>query len=121
MLSHHQIAAATRIGMLTRERDTVSACSQALEELGRALPLDLATLLSIDPLTGEHVQVAGIGYTAETSQALAAEFVDTPGIATSSGRTCRLPSPRTPTTPASVSGTAGSTPSGSARPACATP
>ncbi|WP_371664336.1 LuxR C-terminal-related transcriptional regulator [Streptomyces sp. NBC_00280] len=78
MLSHHQIAAATRIGMLTRERDTVSACSQALEELGRALPLDVATLLSIDPLTGEHVQVAGIGYTAENSQAMAAEFVDTP-------------------------------------------
>ncbi|MFI1358827.1 LuxR C-terminal-related transcriptional regulator [Streptomyces sp. NPDC020898] len=78
MLSHHQIAAATRIGMLTRERDTVSACAQALDELGRALPLDVATLLSIDPLTGEHVQVAGIGYTAANSQALAAEFIGTP-------------------------------------------
>ncbi|MDX3456418.1 LuxR C-terminal-related transcriptional regulator [Streptomyces sp. ME02-8801-2C] len=78
MLSHHQIAAATRIGMLTRERDTVSACAQALAELCHALPLDMATLLSIDPLTGEHVQVAGIGYTAENSQAMAAEFVDTP-------------------------------------------
>ncbi|WP_105972453.1 helix-turn-helix transcriptional regulator [Streptomyces geranii] len=78
MLSHHQIAAATRIGMLTRERDTVSACAQALDELARALPLDVATLLSIDPLTGAHVQIAGIGYTAENSQALAAEFVGTP-------------------------------------------
>ncbi|MDX2546053.1 LuxR C-terminal-related transcriptional regulator [Streptomyces sp. WI04-05B] len=78
MLSHHQIAAATRIGMLTRERDTVAACDQALDELRRALPLDMATLLTIDPLTGEHIQLAGIGYTAETSQALAAEFVDTP-------------------------------------------
>ncbi|MFI0509180.1 response regulator transcription factor [Streptomyces sp. WSLK1-5] len=78
MLSHHQIAAATRIGMLTRERDTASACDQALRELARALPLDAATLLAIDPLSGAHVQVAGIGYTAETSDALAAEFVTTP-------------------------------------------
>ncbi|MPY57875.1 helix-turn-helix transcriptional regulator [Streptomyces spongiae] len=78
MLSHHQIAAATRIGMLTRERDTAAACAEALRELARALPLDAATLLGIDPLTGAHVQVAGAGYTAETSQALAAEFVATP-------------------------------------------
>lgn len=78
MLSHHQIAAATRIGMLTRERDTVSACAQALRELAAALPLDAATLLTIDPLTGSHVQVAGIGYPAGVSQALAEEFVSTP-------------------------------------------
>ncbi|MBX9394622.1 LuxR C-terminal-related transcriptional regulator [Streptomyces sp. TRM72054] len=78
MLSHHQIAAATRIGMLTRERDTASACGEALRELARALPLDAATLLTIDPLTGSHVQVAGIGYPAEVSQALAGEFVATP-------------------------------------------
>ncbi|MDN0196774.1 LuxR C-terminal-related transcriptional regulator [Streptomyces sp. S.PNR 29] len=78
MLSHHQIAAATRIGMLTRERDTASACAQALRELARALPLDAATLLTIDPPTGSHVQVAGIGYPAEVSQALAGEFVATP-------------------------------------------
>ncbi|POX45699.1 LuxR C-terminal-related transcriptional regulator [Streptomyces sp. Ru72] len=78
MLSHHHIAAATRIGMLTRERDTASACAEALRELARALPLDAATLLTLDPLTGAHVQVAGIGYTAERSQALAAEFVATP-------------------------------------------
>ncbi|MFI9752983.1 response regulator transcription factor [Streptomyces collinus] len=78
MTSHHQIAAAARIGMLTRERDTASASSQALLELARALPLDAATLLSIDPLTGSHVQIASIGYTAEASQALAGEFVATP-------------------------------------------
>lgn len=78
MLSHHQIAAATRIGMLTRERDTASACDQALRELARALPLDAATLLAIDPPSGVHVQIAGIGYTAEVSDALAAEFVTTP-------------------------------------------
>ncbi|QOV34152.1 response regulator transcription factor [Streptomyces ferrugineus] len=78
MLSHHQVAAATRIGMLTREPDTVSAGAEALRELARALPLDAATLLAIDPFTGDHVQVAGIGYTAERSQALAAEFVATP-------------------------------------------
>ncbi|MGW1749558.1 LuxR C-terminal-related transcriptional regulator [Streptomyces sp. NPDC002092] len=78
MLTHQQIAAATRIGMLTRERDTATACDQALQELGRALPFDAVTLLGIDPLSGEHVQIAGVGYTAETSQALAAEFVSTP-------------------------------------------
>ncbi|GAA3840202.1 response regulator transcription factor [Streptomyces phyllanthi] len=78
MLSHHQIAAATRIGMLTRERDTAAACAEALRELAGALPLDAATLLGIDPLTGAHVQVAGVGYTADASQALAAEFVETP-------------------------------------------
>ncbi|MET8978065.1 LuxR C-terminal-related transcriptional regulator [Streptomyces sp. NPDC004539] len=78
MLSHHQVAAATRIGMLTRERDTASACAQALAELSGALPMDAATLLTLDPLTGGHVQVAGIGYPAGHSQALAAEFVATP-------------------------------------------
>ncbi|MFM9608206.1 helix-turn-helix transcriptional regulator [Streptomyces sp. V2] len=78
MLSHHQLAAATRIGMLTRERDPASACEQALRELAGALPLDAATLLSVHPVTGVHVQVAGIGYTAEVSRALAAEFVTTP-------------------------------------------
>lgn len=78
MLSHHQIAAATRIGMLTREPDTVSACDEALSELSRALPLDAATLLVLDPVTGAYHQIAGVGYTAETSQALACEFVTTP-------------------------------------------
>lgn len=78
MLSHHQIAAATRLGMLTREHDTVSACDEALRELARALPLDAATLLTVDPLTGALVQLAGIGYAAETAQALAGEFVATP-------------------------------------------
>lgn len=81
MLSHRQIAAATRIGMLTRERDTVTACAQALDELGRALPFDAVTLLAIDPVSQDHVQVAGVGYTAATSQALAAEFVSTPWYA----------------------------------------
>ncbi|WP_460060636.1 hypothetical protein [Streptomyces sp. YKOK-I1] len=46
-------------------------------ELAGALPLDAATLLAIDPVTGSHVQVAGIGYTAETSESMAAEFVAT--------------------------------------------
>ncbi|MDF3141318.1 MULTISPECIES: LuxR C-terminal-related transcriptional regulator [unclassified Streptomyces] len=78
MLTHPQIAAATRIGMLTGERDSASAGAEALRQLARALPLDAATLLALDPLTGTHVQVAGIGYTAEDSQALAAEFVETP-------------------------------------------
>ncbi|WP_149823775.1 helix-turn-helix transcriptional regulator [Streptomyces tailanensis] len=78
MLDHHQIAAATRIGMLTRERDTASACAEALRELGRALPLDAATLLEVDPITGTYVQIAGVGYDAEVSEALAAEFMSTP-------------------------------------------
>ena len=81
MLTHHQIAAATRIGMLTRERDTASACAEALHELGRALPLDAATLLEIDPITGTYAQVAGVGYDADVSTALAAEFVATPWYA----------------------------------------
>ncbi|WP_200304845.1 helix-turn-helix transcriptional regulator [Streptomyces adelaidensis] len=81
MLTHHQIAAATRIGMLTRERDTAAACAEALRELGRALPLDAATLLEIDPVTGSHVQIAGVGYDADVSEALAAEFVATPWYA----------------------------------------
>lgn len=78
MLDHHQIAAATRIGMLTRERDTASACAEALRELARALPLDAATLLERDPVTGTYAQIAGVGYDAEVSEALAAEFVSTP-------------------------------------------
>ncbi|MBV1940175.1 LuxR C-terminal-related transcriptional regulator [Streptomyces sp. BV286] len=78
MLSHRQIAAATRIGMLTRERDTAAACAEALHTLAGALPQDAATLVGLDPFTGAHVQVAGIGYTPEVSEALAAEFVGTP-------------------------------------------
>ncbi|MFI1046342.1 helix-turn-helix transcriptional regulator [Streptomyces griseoruber] len=78
MFGHRQIAAAARIGMLTRERDTAGACAEAVAELGRALPFDAVTLLSIDPVSRTHVQVAGVGYTAEDSQALAAEFVSTP-------------------------------------------
>ncbi|MEU7664748.1 hypothetical protein AB0B60_40625 [Streptomyces lincolnensis] len=81
ILSHRQIAAATRIGMLTRERGPVTACGQALRELGRALPFDAVTLLGIDPLSGVHVQIAGVGHPAETSRALAAEFVSTPWYA----------------------------------------
>ncbi|MFI1926128.1 MULTISPECIES: LuxR C-terminal-related transcriptional regulator [unclassified Streptomyces] len=81
MISHQQLAAATRIGMLTRERDTASACAQALHELARALPLDAATLLAIDPIGGAHVQLAGIGYPAGTSESLAAEFTSTPWYA----------------------------------------
>jgi DNA-binding CsgD family transcriptional regulator len=81
MVTHQQLAAVARIGMLTRERDTVSACAQALHELAAALPLDAAALLTIDPITGAHVQVAGIGYTAAASETLAAEFVATPWYA----------------------------------------
>ncbi|GAA2665589.1 response regulator transcription factor [Streptomyces vastus] len=81
MLGHQQIAAATRIGMLTRERDTTTACAQALQELGRALPFDAASLLGIDPVSGAHLQIAGVGYSAAASQALAAEFVSTPWYA----------------------------------------
>ncbi|GHH04758.1 helix-turn-helix transcriptional regulator [Streptomyces lanatus] len=78
MPSHHQLAAATRIGMLTREHDTAAACAEALRELALALPLDMATLLTRDPLTGAHLQLAGIGSTAQASEALAVEFVTTP-------------------------------------------
>jgi DNA-binding CsgD family transcriptional regulator len=100
MVSHHQLAAAARIGMLTRERDTASACAQALTELGTALPLDAATLLSIDPITRTHVQVAGIGYPAELSASLAAEFVLTPWY----GNVVRQPLPPSITEDAEDSG-----------------
>jgi DNA-binding CsgD family transcriptional regulator len=78
MFSHHQIAAATRIGMLTRERDTASACAESLHELGRVLPLDAAALVAIDPRTSDFVQMAGVGWSAETSELLAIEFAATP-------------------------------------------
>ncbi|MGW0579385.1 LuxR C-terminal-related transcriptional regulator [Streptomyces sp. NPDC002920] len=58
MISHHQIAAATRIGMLTGERDTASACAEALRLLARALPNDASTLTALDPISGAHVCVA---------------------------------------------------------------
>lgn len=81
MVSHQQLAAAARIGMLTRERDTAAARTQALHELRRALPLDAVTLMAIDPIKRTHVQVAGIGYTDVAAQVLAAEFVSTPWYA----------------------------------------
>ncbi|HKT01838.1 MAG TPA: LuxR C-terminal-related transcriptional regulator [Rugosimonospora sp.] len=78
MLEHDRIAAATRIGMLTRERDTTAACGAALSVLAGALPVDAATLVGVDPRTGRHFQVAGIGYAAEVSDRLAAQFIHTP-------------------------------------------
>ncbi|MFJ1876869.1 helix-turn-helix transcriptional regulator [Streptomyces chartreusis] len=78
MLMHQLVAAATRIGMLTREHDTGAACTQALYELQHAVPYDAVTLLGIDPISGAHLQVAGVGYTDASSQKLCAEFVATP-------------------------------------------
>jgi DNA-binding CsgD family transcriptional regulator len=78
MLTHHHVAAATRVGMLTRERDTAAACGEALCLLGQAIPHDAATLVALDPAGGGHVQLAGVGYSAVTSETLAAEFVGTP-------------------------------------------
>uniref|UniRef100_UPI003F49995C response regulator transcription factor n=1 Tax=Streptomyces chartreusis TaxID=1969 RepID=UPI003F49995C len=78
MLMHQLVAAATRIGMLTREHDTGAACAQALYELRHALPYDAVSLLGIDPISGTHLQVAGVGYTGASSQELCAEFVATP-------------------------------------------
>lgn len=78
MPTHHQVEAAARIGMLLAEPDAPGACTEALELLRRALPHDAATVICPDPLTGAHVQLAGIGYAPATSEALAAEFVATP-------------------------------------------
>lgn len=78
MLTHHHVAAATRVGMLTREHDTASACGEALRVLGQAIPHDAATLVALDPAGGGHVQLAGLEYSAATSETLAAEFVGTP-------------------------------------------
>ena len=78
MLTHHHVAAATRVGMLTRERDTAAACGEALGVLGQAIPHDAATLVALDPVGGSHVQLAGLEYSAATAETLAAEFVGTP-------------------------------------------
>ncbi|CAM5364943.1 hypothetical protein SPURM210S_00289 [Streptomyces purpurascens] len=95
MPSHHQIAAAARIGMLTRERDTASASAQALRELARALPLDAATLLTIDPLTGSHVQARASATPPRPRRPWPGNSSGRPGTATSYGRSCRRPSRRT--------------------------
>ncbi|GAB2980872.1 hypothetical protein GCM10023080_053650 [Streptomyces pseudoechinosporeus] len=81
MLSHHQIAAATRIGMLTRERDTASAGAEALRLLASALPSDASTLTALDPFSGAHVRVAGAGGAAgadDSVRSLTETFVGTP-------------------------------------------
>ncbi|MBK6014190.1 response regulator transcription factor [Streptomyces sp. MBT53] len=72
MLSHHQVAAATRIGMLTRERDTAAAGAEALRLLAQVLPSDTSTLTALDPLSGAHVRVAG-----DANRSLTEEFVGT--------------------------------------------
>ncbi|BEL04271.1 hypothetical protein Q0Z83_024620 [Actinoplanes sichuanensis] len=78
MLTHRQIAVATRLGMLTRERDVAAACQEALSALGEAIPADAVTLVGVDPTTGGHLQFAGIGYPAAVSNRLAEEFARTP-------------------------------------------
>jgi DNA-binding CsgD family transcriptional regulator len=78
LLTHRQIEVATRIGMLTRERDAAAACQEALHALAEAMPTDAATLVGLDPVTGRHVQLAGIEYLPAISNRLAAQFVGTP-------------------------------------------
>jgi DNA-binding CsgD family transcriptional regulator len=78
LLDYRHIEVATRIGMLTRERDAAAACDEALRALGAAMPTDAATLVGLDPFTGEHVQLTGIGYTPAVSNRQAADFVRTP-------------------------------------------
>lgn len=77
MLTHRQIEVATHLGMLTREREVAAACQEALRALGEAIPADAATLVGVDPVTGDHVQFAGIGYPAATSNRLAGQFTKT--------------------------------------------
>jgi DNA-binding CsgD family transcriptional regulator len=78
LLTHRQIEVATHLGMLTRERDVTAACAEALRALGEAIPADAATLVGVDPATGEHLQFAGIGYPAAISNRLAEQFTRTP-------------------------------------------
>ncbi|MEU4164724.1 LuxR C-terminal-related transcriptional regulator [Actinoplanes sp. NPDC026670] len=77
MPTHHQIEVATRLGMLTRERDVTAACQEALHALGELIPADAATLVGVDPATGRHLQFAGIGYQPAISSRLAEQFVQT--------------------------------------------
>lgn len=73
MLSHHQVAAATHIGMLTRERDTAAAGAEALRLLAQVLPSDSSMLTTLDPISGAHVRVAG-----DSNRSLTEDFVGTP-------------------------------------------
>ena len=58
MLMHQLVAAATRIGMLTREHDTGAACTQALYELQHAVPYDAVSLLGIAYVMQRRYEIA---------------------------------------------------------------
>jgi DNA-binding CsgD family transcriptional regulator len=78
VLTYHHVAAAADIGMLARERDTASACGEALRILSRTMPTDAGALIGVDPLSGAHFQLAGIAYSPEVTRSTAVDFVGSP-------------------------------------------
>jgi DNA-binding CsgD family transcriptional regulator len=78
LLTHRQIAAAVRIGMLSGERDIEPACHEALKALNEALPVDAATLIGLDPGNGAHFPVASMAESDRMTREMAEAFVRTP-------------------------------------------
>jgi DNA-binding CsgD family transcriptional regulator len=78
VLTHRQIAAVARVGMLAHEPDTVSAATEALRVLASALHCEAATVVGLSPLTGEHLPIAEHGYAPVVNRVVAAEFTGTP-------------------------------------------
>jgi DNA-binding CsgD family transcriptional regulator len=78
MPGYCQVETAARIGMLAGERDSATACAEALRLLGELLPNDTAALVALNPFTGAHYKLAGIGCTEQAARLLAVEFVNSP-------------------------------------------
>jgi DNA-binding CsgD family transcriptional regulator len=78
MLGYRQVEAAARMGMLTRERDSVAASAEALRLLTELLPTDAATVIAYDPFTGTHFKLAGINCPERVARLLSVEFVNSP-------------------------------------------
>lgn len=78
MPTYRHVALAAEIGMLVREPDPVQARQETMRLLNEVLDGDAASLVAVDPFGGEHRQIAGLGYAAETARSLAVDFARTP-------------------------------------------
>jgi DNA-binding CsgD family transcriptional regulator len=78
VLTHRQIEAVARVGMLAHDPDTDSAVTEALRVLASALRCEAATVVGLDPLTGRHLPIAELGYSPATNRAVADAFAGTP-------------------------------------------
>jgi DNA-binding CsgD family transcriptional regulator len=78
VLTHRQIEAVARVGMLAHEPDTHSAVTEALRVLAGALRCEAATVVGLDPLTGRHQPIAELGYSPSTNRAVADAFTGSP-------------------------------------------